>query len=215
MKLGQCPTSKFVAYRRTSQSTEVKRQPEFTVPAIHEVAQSPHFHSGSFATSASSWFAVQTWPRYEKKVSSELSDKRIEVFLPVLKSSRKWSDRQRVVDVPLFPGYVFVRIPKALEPRVAVLRTNGVVNLVGDRGTGTPIPDVEISSVRAVLERDIPFRSHPFLRVGQHVRIRGGALDGMEGTIQREKEDLSLIISVELIQRSLSIRVEGYQIEAA
>jgi transcription antitermination factor NusG len=89
------------------------------------------------------------------------------------------------------------------------------VNLVGDRGTGSAIPEAEINSVRTLLHRNIPFRSHPFLSVGQRVRIRGGALDGIEGTLQEEKSDLSLIVSIDIIQRSLSIRLEGYEIEAA
>jgi transcription antitermination factor NusG len=110
---------------------------------------------------------------------------------------------------------VFVRIFKALQERVTVLRTNGVVNLVGDRGTGSAIPETEINSVRTLLHRNIPFRSHPFLSVGQRVRIRGGALDGVEGTLQEQKNDLSLIVSIDIIQRSLSIRLEGYEIEAA
>jgi transcription antitermination factor NusG len=177
--------------------------------------QSTYSSSGLISASDLSWFAVQTWPRYEKKVAVELNRKQIEVFLPVVKSPRQWSGRRRIVDFPLFPGYVFVRIFKALEERVAVLRTNGVVNLVGDRGTGSAIPETEINSVRTLLYRSIPFRSHPYLSVGQRVRIRGGALDGIEGTLQEEKNDLSLIVSVDIIQRSLSIRLEGYEIEAA
>jgi transcription antitermination factor NusG len=179
------------------------------------VVQSTYSSSGFVSASALSWFAVQTWPRYEKKVEVELNRKQIEVFLPVVKSPRQWSGRRRIVDFPLFPGYVFVRIFKALQERVAVLRTNGVVNLVGDRGTGSAIPETEINSVRTLLYRSIPFRSHPYLSVGQRVRIRGGALDGIEGTLQEEKNDLSLIVSVDIIQRSLSIRLEGYEIEAA
>jgi|HubBroStandDraft_6_1064221.scaffolds.fasta_scaffold533441_1 transcriptional antiterminator NusG len=179
------------------------------------VIQSTHSSLGLVSASDLSWFAVQTWPRYEKRVAFELNRKQVEVFLPVLKSPRQWSDRRRIVDFPLFPGYVFVRIFKALQERVTVLRTNGVVNLVGDRGTGSAIPEAEINSVRTLLHRNIPFRSHPFLSVGQRVRIRGGALDGIEGTLQEEKSDLSLIVSIDIIQRSLSIRLEGYEIEAA
>jgi transcription antitermination factor NusG len=179
------------------------------------VIQSTHSSPGLVSASDLSWFAVQTWPRYEKRVAFELTRKQIEVFLPVLKSPRQWSDRRRIVDFPLFPGYVFVRIFKALQERVTILRTNGVVNLVGDRGTGSAIPETEINSVRTLLHRNIPFRSHPFLSVGQRVRIRGGALDGIEGTLQEKKNDLSLIVSVDIIQRSLSIRLEGYKIEAA
>ena len=90
------------------------------------------------------WFAIQTRPRYEKKVAVELHEKGIKTFLPLCSAVHKWSDRRRLVHLPLFPGYVFVRIAPAPAERVAVLRTNGVGNFVGVRNMGLPIPDEEI-----------------------------------------------------------------------
>ena len=168
---------------------------------------------GELASIESSWYAVQTMPRHEKKVSGELESKQIQSFLPAISEVRQWSDRKRMIESPLFPGYVFVRIAAQSSARIAVLRTNGVVGFVGVRGAGTPIPESEITAIRAVLAQQVPFRAHPFLNLGQRVRIRGGALDGIEGILDAVKGDQSLVISVELIQRSLSVRIAGYQVE--
>src|SRR5258708_6421582 len=102
---------------------------------------------------ASVWLAVQTWPRYEKKVATELEKKRIEVFLPLVASEHRWSDRRQTVQLALFPTYLFVRAAETFDSRIAVLRTNGVINFVGARNVGTPIPDNEIESVRNLLAR--------------------------------------------------------------
>ena len=161
------------------------------------------------------WFAVQTRPRYEKRVVAELQQKAIEVFLPLLPTKRQWSDRQRVVDLPLFPTYIFARITRTADKRVAVLRTDGVAKFVGNRGAGTPIPESEIESVRILLKGGVPFQSYPFLSVGQRVRVRGSSLDGVEGVLLAKNDDLSLMVSVEIIQRSLSVRIAGYQVEKA
>ena len=161
------------------------------------------------------WFAVQTWPRYEKKVAAELHNKAIEVFLPLQAELHQWSDRRRTVDLPLFPNYVFVRIPERLDTRIPVLRTNGVSTFVGMRGAGTPIPESEIESVRTVLRRGIAWQNYPFPRAGDRVRIRGGSLDGVEGILVGKTDERSLIVSINIIQRSLAVRVSGYRIEAA
>jgi transcription antitermination factor NusG len=162
-----------------------------------------------------SWFAVQTRPKFEKKVASELEEKGVQSFLPLHSVKRQWSDRRQSVSLPLFPGYTFVRIAPALGARITVLRTNGVINFVGPRGIGTPIPDGEIEAVQTLLNQRVPFAFHPYLKIGQSVRIRGGALDGIKGILTKVNGDQSLIISVELIQRSVAMRVAGYDIEPA
>jgi transcription termination/antitermination protein NusG len=161
-----------------------------------------------------SWFAVHTRPRYEKKIAVELQEKDIEVFLPLHSAKHQWSDRRRVVDVPLFPGYVFVRIDSLLDSRIAVLRTHGVQNFVGVRGMGTVIPDSEIEAVQAVVDHKIPFEPYTYLEIGQRVRIRGGCLDGVNGTLAAVNGNQSVIVSVTLIRRSIAMRIEGYRVEA-
>jgi len=161
------------------------------------------------------WFAIQTRPRYEKKVVERLQQRNISAYLPLFTEEHQWSDRNRAVHMPLFPSYVFVRIEETLPTRTAVLRTNGVTGFVGIRGSGVPIPDEQIISIQAILENGIPFSSRPFLSKGQRVRIHGGSLNGVEGILVAENDDQSLVVSVQLIQRSLSIRIAGYAVRPA
>jgi transcription antitermination factor NusG len=159
------------------------------------------------------WFAIETRPRYEKTVAAELRDKEIEVFLPLFSEKHRWSDRQRLVEVPVFPSYVFVRIESTIGARVSVLRTRGAMRFVGNRGLGAAIPSAQLESVRNIITHKVPFSPHAFLGVGTRVRIRGGSLEGIEGILAAINGDQSLIVDVELIRRSLAIRVEGYRVE--
>jgi transcription antitermination factor NusG len=161
------------------------------------------------------WYAVQTRSRHEKKAASELRDKGISNFLPLTKQIHRWSDRDKEVEVPLFPGYVFVHALTVPEVRVSILRTFGVASFVGDHGKGTPIPDKQIEAIQAIVGQQLQITTHPFLTVNQKVRIRGGSLDGVEGVLVGMNPDLSLVVSVDLIQRAVAIRVSGYEVEAA
>jgi transcription antitermination factor NusG len=159
------------------------------------------------------WFAVQTRSRHEKKAHAELQEKGIQSFLPLFAEKHRWSDRQRVVDVPLFPQYLFVRIAVSSYERISVLRTNGVVGLVGTKGSGIAIPDAQIERIQRVIDQKIPYNPHLYLNVGKRIRIRGGALDGLEGILTAVNGDQTLVVSVELIQRSLAVRITGFDIE--
>ncbi len=160
-----------------------------------------------------SWYAVQTMPRHERKVAVELQRKGLHTFLPLIPSARQWSDRVRVLDMPLFPGYVFVQMSPAPDTRIAVLRSKGVTSFVGIRGIGAPIPEPQITAIQSILDRKLPFSPYPFLNIGQRVCIRGGSLEGIQGILTEIKGDLSLVISIDLIHKSLAIRVAGYRIE--
>jgi transcription antitermination factor NusG len=127
----------------------------------------------------------------------------------------KWSDRKKKVELPLFSCYVFAKFTPNRAERLRVLRVDGVFCLVGAAGEGTPIPDAQINAVRNLVETGMPWASHPFLKIGQRVRIRSGALDGMEGILLSRNGDQTLVISIEAIQRSLAVRVEGYEVEPA
>jgi transcription antitermination factor NusG len=159
------------------------------------------------------WYAIRTRSRHEKMVHEQLQTQGIETFLPLVKRIHKWSDRKKEVEVPLFSGYTFVRLVLSSGDRLRVLQAHGVAGFVGRSGAGTPIPDHQIHDIKTVLENRIPFQDHTFLQVGQRVRIRGGALDGIEGILAAHHDDHSLVISLEPIQRSLSIRIDGYNIE--
>ena len=178
-----------------------------------------HFESRSqlpplgFAQEESSWYAVHTVARHEKRVAAQLEEKRVCTFLPLLHQVRRWSDRRSVVETPMFSCYAFVRMVQSVEERLRVLRTPGVLGFVGSERQGTPIPEEQIESLRKAISEKVPCLSHPFIDVGKRVRICGGALDGVEGILMLQGRDRSLVISVELLQRSVSIRVEGYDIE--
>jgi transcription antitermination factor NusG len=130
-----------------------------------------------------------------------------------VKQVHRWSDRRKVLDLPLFSCYVFVNFVPSVKTRLTVLRTEGVIGFVGVRGEGTPVRDAEIESVRLVLTRGVPFAAYPFLKIGQRVRIRGGSFDGVEGVIAGDKGDRKLVVSVELVQRSLAISLYNFDVE--
>ena len=159
------------------------------------------------------WLAVLTRPRHEKKVNAELREKGINSFLPLKRERRRWSDRYQWVELPLFSQYLFVRLPSGSETRVQVLQTLGVVQFIGAVGRGTPIPDEQIDSLKAIVEQRIPITLREFVRVGQRVRVRGGALNGIQGTLTEIKNDRSLVLSVDLIQKSVAIRIDGFDVE--
>jgi len=162
------------------------------------------------------WYAVRTRSRHEKMVSEQLEQQGIESFLPLVKRTHKWSDRTKEVELPLFSGYSFVRVVLSSTERLRVLQAHGVAGFVGINGVGTAIPESQIQDIRTLLSNNVAFEEHPFLlKVGQRVRIRGGCLDGVEGVLAGHNGDQSLMISLEPIQRSLSIRIQGYAVEAA
>ena len=180
------------------------------------VGQTPQLDFGAVGQGAlletPQWYAIRTRSRHEKIVAEQLEQQSIESFLPLVKRTHKWSDRTKEVELPLFAGYNFVRLTLCSPERLRVLKTHGVAGFVGVRGVGVPIPDAQIDSLRTVTVKQIPFQDYPFLQVGQRVRIRGGALDGVEG-ILAHKGSRNLVISVEPIHRSLSICVDGYRFE--
>ncbi len=160
-----------------------------------------------------SWYAIHTMARHEKRVAAQLHDKRVSVFLPLLQQLHRWTDRQTKVEVPLFSCYAFVRIHATAENRVEVLRTPGVIGFVGNDRQGTPIADQEIENLRTAIREKVPFVAHPFLTTGKLIRIRGGALDGLEGIVTGTGVDQSLVLSVKLLQRSVCIRIQGYKVD--
>jgi len=159
------------------------------------------------------WYAIHTRARCEKKIITQLQDKGIATFLPLIAQRHRWSDRYQTIQCALFPCYVFVHLQAYPKKRLAILQTPGVVGFVGIRGVGLPIPDKEIEDIRTLLTQNVTCALYPFIRVGQRVRIRGGCLDGVEGILVAKNSDRSLVVSIELIQRSVAVRVDGYDVE--
>jgi transcription antitermination factor NusG len=158
------------------------------------------------------WFAIQTRSRHEKRVTADLREKAVEAYLPLRSVEHQWSDRRKVVDLPLFPGYVFVKILGDAPTRVAVLQTDGVLGFLGVRGIGVAIPEEEIAAIQTVLREKIPVEPHPFMRVGEKVRICGGSLDGLEGLLTGMEGKENLVVSIDLIERSVAIRISGFKV---
>jgi transcription termination/antitermination protein NusG len=158
------------------------------------------------------WFAVYTTCRHEKRVAQHLEQRQIEHFLPLYRSQHRWKDGSRVmVDLPLFPGYVFVRVD--CSSRVGVLAVPGVVSMIGTALRPAPLPDFEVETLRAGLD---PLRAepHPLLTVGQRVRIRKGSLAGVEGIVIRTKGGIRVVLTLDLLMKSIAIEVDGDDVES-
>jgi transcription antitermination factor NusG len=183
--------------------------------ALHEIEPMPAPKADTLSPdAAAAWFAIHTFPRHEKGIAHQLSVSGVENYLPTLTQLHQWSDRRKKVDLPLFPCYTFVHIHPSAEHRVKVLRVPGVIGFVGGARQGTPIPDRQIDNIRALLISRVAFDPFPFLKIGQRVRIRGGSLDGIEGILMRRNGIRRLVISVDSLERSLSLCVEGLNVEA-
>ena len=159
------------------------------------------------------WYAVQTRPRHEKRVAVELARKGIENYVPLLCQIHRWSDRRKKVEVPLFPGYAFVHAALSPETRISILRVWGVLNFVGSQNLGTPIPDKQIEFIRMLIGQNLQAKPYPFLRSGQRVVVRSGALAGLEGIFLGTEGSKRLVISIESIQQSVVLKIEGYDIQ--
>ena len=159
------------------------------------------------------WYAVQTRSNFEKKVAQELAGKDVENFLPAVAETRRWKDRDKVVEMPLFRGYLFVQLADSLDSRWKVLRSSGVVRIVGRGQDAEAVPDAEIESIRALLQTRVSFSVHPYLREGMRVRVRRGALQGVEGILLRAKGGSRLVISVGLLLQSVAIEIDAENAE--
>jgi transcriptional antiterminator NusG len=158
------------------------------------------------------WYAIHTRAHHEKKVAVQLQQKGIKAFLPVRTEIHRWSDRRKELEIPLFPGYAFGRFI-GIEERLSVLRTPGVVRIVGNGECPIPIPDKQIADIQLLLSQQVACAPYPFLTVGQQVRVRGGCLDGLEGRLVSHHSKRGLVISVEAMQRSLIVHIDGYDVE--
>jgi len=152
------------------------------------------------------WYAVYTRAQHEKTVAAEMGIRKVEHFLPLYSSVRRWKDRRVQLELPLFPGYVFVRL--ALRDQLRVLQIPSVVRLVGFSGQPTALPDTEMEIMRSGLSQSLHAEPHPFLTVGRHVRIGGGPFAGLEGVLRRKKSGTRVIVSLGLIQRSVAVDVD-------
>jgi transcription antitermination factor NusG len=158
------------------------------------------------------WYAVYTSANHEKRVAEQMGVGGVEHFLPLYESIRQWKNGRVTLQRPLFPGYVFVRL--ALHDRLQVLQIPGVAKLVGFNGTPTALPQEEIEALRTSLRIGVCAEPHPYLKVGRRVRVRSGSLAGLEGVLMRRKNGTRLVISLDLIMRSVAVEIDDSEVEA-
>jgi transcription antitermination factor NusG len=158
------------------------------------------------------WFAVHTRSRHEKQVARLLAEKRLESFLPLHREVHRWKDRYKPVELPLFNGYVFVQLAADTEQRLHVLKTFGVVRIVGFGRSDTPVPEKQIEMLRRLTASDATLHRHRYLRVGQRVRVISGTLAGMEGILMRMKKSDRLVVSIPAIRQAVAVELSGYEV---
>ena len=158
------------------------------------------------------WYAVYTRANHEKRVADQFAGRGVEHFLPQYESIRRWKDRNVRLQLPLFPGYLFVHM--VAQERLRVLQVPGVVQLVGFNGRPTPMPDEDLERVREFLGQGLSAEPHPYLHAGKRARVVRGPLAGMEGIILRRKNRSRLVLSFDLIQRSMAIETDETDLTA-
>ena len=157
------------------------------------------------------WFALQTRARHEKVVHWELEKKGIETFLPLRRITRRWSDRLKKIEEPIFTNYLFVRLP--LKNRIRVLETQGSIRLVGFHSWPVPIAEKELAAVKRFVDEEISVDPYPYLSQGDRVYVRSGPLKGVEGFIVRKNRFARLVISLDLLTQSASVEISEALVE--
>jgi transcription antitermination factor NusG len=157
------------------------------------------------------WYVASTSANHEKHVTEQLGLRKVEHFLPLYNSVRRWKDRRVTLAIPLFPGYVFVRL--ALRDHLQVLQVPGVAKLVGFNGLPAALPQEEIDALRTSLASGVRVEPHPYLTAGRRVRVKSGSLAGLEGILVRRKNSTRFVISLDLVMRSVVVEIEGSEVE--
>jgi transcription antitermination factor NusG len=157
------------------------------------------------------WYALQVRPRFEKLAARHLNKRGLEEYLPLYASRRVWSDRAKIVELPLFPGYTFCRFDT--RNRLPILVVPGVLSIVGIGGVPTPITDGEILAIQRLAGSGLRYGPWPWIHAGQRVCVERGPLAGLEGVVVRVKSDLHLILELPLLQRSVFVDIDSACVE--
>ena len=159
------------------------------------------------ASTETLWYAGYTSSRHEKRVAEHFAQRGIEHFLPLYETIHRWNNGRHRVQLPLFPGYIFVRI--ALQDRLRVIEVPGFVRLVGFNSLPCPLPETDINRMKEALTKGVLAEPYPYLTVGTRVEIRNGPMQGMTGILLRRQNKCRVVISVDLIMRSMAVEVEA------
>jgi transcription antitermination factor NusG len=158
------------------------------------------------------WYAIYTRSRHEKLVAEQLEQKKIPAFLPLRMEVHRWQDRYKKVEMPVFRGYVFAQYNPDSPARISILRTTGVVRIVGFGREDAAIPGEQIESLRRLLETRQLVHRHRYLQVGKRVKVISGALAGIEGILARVKTRDRLVIAIEPIRQAIAVELSGYEV---
>jgi transcription termination/antitermination protein NusG len=161
---------------------------------------------------SSHWWAIYTRHQHERVVADMLSAKGLETFLPAYDSIRRWKDRQKLLSLPLFPCYVFVK--GAFNRRLQVVSTPGVHMILSHGERAAVIPESEIDAIRQTVEGHFRVEPHPFLRCGERVRVTRGSLQGVEGILVRKKNQFRLVLSVDMLAKSVAVEIDAADVES-
>jgi transcription antitermination factor NusG len=157
------------------------------------------------------WHALYTRHQHEKNVAELLSRKGFEVFLPLYNTTRRWKDRTKALSLPLFPCYVFLK--GGLDRHLQIITTPGIHTILAVAGHPAAIPEEEITAVQRMVTSSLHVEPYPFLECGDRVRVTSGALEGIEGILVRKKNSLRLVLTVELLMKSISVEVDAWTVE--
>jgi transcription antitermination factor NusG len=160
---------------------------------------------------SSAWYAVYTKHQHEKKVAENLTNRGYEVLLPLYRAARRWKDRRKIIQMPLFPCYEFVKT--TLEHKADILKTPGVFWLLEQAGRPCPVPDTDIDAIRKLMSDSINVEPHPFLKTGDLVRVCVGPLAGIHGILTRIKNRYRVVLSVDLLRKSVAVEVDLLEVE--
>ncbi len=157
------------------------------------------------------WFAVQVRTRHETAIAGFLEAKGYDQFVPLYKLRKRWSDRVKITEAPLFPGYLFCRLDP--QYRLPILKTPGVIQIVGNNRIPAPIDEAEISAIQTLVASGLQTQPWPFLAVGERVRIESGSLRGLDGVVVKMKENHRLVVSISLLRRSVAVEIDSSLVE--
>ena len=160
----------------------------------------------------SAWYAIYTRHQHEKMVAQNLTNKGFETFLPLYATTHHWKDRMKALWLPLFPSYVFLN--GGLDRRLQIVTTPGIHGIVSCGEQPAAIPAIEIEAIRRVVESGARIEAHPYLKLGDRVRIKCGPLEGIQGILVRKKNICRLVLSVEMLGKSAAMEIDAFQVEA-
>ncbi len=163
---------------------------------------------------ASNWYAIYVKSRHESVAYEELQKKGVESYLPVVKRMRRWKDRRKMVEFPLFPGYLFVRVNPTPSGFVPVLRARGVVCLVsGETGTPLPVPEREMDSLRIMIDNGGDIDIYPGIKEGARIEVKSGPFKGANGTVVKKEDGYMLMVNIDILGRSIGVKLYADDLE--